>query len=230
VSVVDTLPQGVTFGNAVGGGWNCNQAANVVTCTRDDLGVGAAPVVTITVSAPLSSGTITNTATVSSLAQDPNSANNTARIGSVVNPPALAQADLAIAKQASPDPVPAGTTLTYTLSVENLGPDTAIGVTVTDHLPPEVTFLNVVGSGWSCNYANGSVACTRPGLTVATAPAINITVLAPQSSGTITNTAAVGSAATDPYTSNNSAAAQSIVRPVYRVYVPLVLCPEPLLR
>ena len=49
--------------------------------------------------------------------------------------PVVNDADLSIAKSDSPDPVVAGTQLTYTLEVENDGPDIALDVVVTDTLP-----------------------------------------------------------------------------------------------
>ncbi len=49
-------------------------------------------------------------------------------------------ADLSLTKVGEPDPVAAGETLTYTLTVYNAGPSAAQGVVLTDTLPPEVIF------------------------------------------------------------------------------------------
>ncbi|HEX8752898.1 MAG TPA: hypothetical protein VF731_05720, partial [Solirubrobacterales bacterium] len=46
--------------------------------------------------------------------------------------------DLKITKTDSPDPVRVGATLSYLIGVEDLGPQTATGVTVTDSLPKSV--------------------------------------------------------------------------------------------
>ena len=51
-------------------------------------------------------------------------------------------ADLAISKGDSPDPVGVGTALTYTIGVQNLGPESAGKVTVTDQLPEGVDFVS----------------------------------------------------------------------------------------
>jgi len=65
LSVTDTLPAGVGFVSATGTGWTCNQAAGVVTCTRATLTAGAAPAITIVVTAPTSGPPqITNNASV----------------------------------------------------------------------------------------------------------------------------------------------------------------------
>ncbi len=60
VSVSDTLPIGVSYVSATGTGLEPVRGRRVVTCTRASLGVGAAPDITITVTAPAGGGTITN--------------------------------------------------------------------------------------------------------------------------------------------------------------------------
>ncbi|MCB0551372.1 MAG: DUF11 domain-containing protein, partial [Phaeodactylibacter sp.] len=70
VSVANTLPAGVANVIASGAGWSCDESMGIVTCTRASLSPGAAPTITITVTAPAASGDITNAATVSSAATD----------------------------------------------------------------------------------------------------------------------------------------------------------------
>src|SRR5207302_268915 len=116
-------------------------------------------------------------------------------------------------KSDSPDPVIAGGTLTYTLTVSNAGPSTSSNVTVTDTLSPGVTFQSASGTGWSCSQASGTVTCTRASLapTGSTSSTITILVTAPNEGGTITNTASVSSATPDPNPANNSATEQTTV-------------------
>jgi uncharacterized repeat protein (TIGR01451 family) len=78
VTVTDALPAGVSFVSASGTGWNCSQSSGVVTCTSNSVAQGAAPAITIQVTAPNSPTTITNTATVSTNSFDPLSNNNSA--------------------------------------------------------------------------------------------------------------------------------------------------------
>jgi len=115
------------------------------------------------------------------------------------------RADLACAKSDSADPVAASATLTYTLAVDNAGPEDAVMVRVTDTLPAGVTFLDASGAGWTCNHAGGQVVCTRASLPVGTAPDITIRVTAPPVAGTITNSAVVASGGIDPNPADNSA-------------------------
>jgi uncharacterized repeat protein (TIGR01451 family) len=65
VSVTDTLPAGTTFISATGSGWSCANASGTVTCTRSSLAPGDAPLITLTVGAPATGGTVTNHASVS---------------------------------------------------------------------------------------------------------------------------------------------------------------------
>jgi uncharacterized repeat protein (TIGR01451 family) len=54
----------------------------------------------------------------------------------------IGEAELVICKQDYPDPVVAGNNLTYTLCYENFGTVNATNTTITDVLPPEVTYLS----------------------------------------------------------------------------------------
>ena len=51
-------------------------------------------------------------------------------------------ADVSIAMTDAPDPVNAGASLTYTVTVNNLGPDPATNVVVTDTLPAAVSYIS----------------------------------------------------------------------------------------
>jgi uncharacterized repeat protein (TIGR01451 family)/CSLREA domain-containing protein len=65
LSVSDTLPLGTGFTAAKGAGWGCEFASGAVTCARPSLGIGAAPPITIAVTAPSAAGSIMNMASVS---------------------------------------------------------------------------------------------------------------------------------------------------------------------
>ena len=118
-------------------------------------------------------------------------------------------ADLSLTISASPDPVTAGTALTYLIAVTNHGPSSASSITVTDTLPAGVTFVSASGSGWTCN-GSGPVQCTMPLLPAGPA-SISIAVKAPLTAGTITNSASIASATTDPKPSNNNFAVTTLV-------------------
>ena len=199
VSVADTLPAGVAFVSASGTGWTCGEAAGVVTCTRPSLATGAAPDITINVTAPAAAGSLVNNATVSSATTDPNLTNNTGQLTTTVT----ALADLSLVKT-GPATVGAGGAVAYTLTVSNAGPSTATSVSVSDTLPPGVSFVSASGTGWTCGQAAGVVTCTRPSLATGVAPNITINVTAPAAAGSLVNTATVSSATTDPDLTNNT--------------------------
>ncbi|OGO60658.1 MAG: hypothetical protein A2032_06555 [Chloroflexi bacterium RBG_19FT_COMBO_49_13] len=83
VSVVDTLPAGVTFDHASAG---CVEASGVVTCEVGDLASGGLVEIIIVVISPSEAGNITNTATVSGDVADLNPSNNTATQDTMVTP------------------------------------------------------------------------------------------------------------------------------------------------
>jgi uncharacterized repeat protein (TIGR01451 family) len=208
VTVSDTLPAGVAFVSANATQGACGQAAGLVTCNLGSLAEDASATVTIVVTPP-SMGLITNSATVSAGQVDPTPANNASDLDTVVDPRGMT--DLAIEKTDSVDPVPLGGALTYTLQVTNHGGNTAKAPAVSDTLPPGTSFVAASGAGWSCNFASGTLTCTRPSLGIGAAPPITIAVTAPATPGSILNTASVSFADPDTTPGNNSGSATTQV-------------------
>jgi uncharacterized repeat protein (TIGR01451 family) len=209
VSVTDTLPAGVTFVSAAGSGWSCTNTGDVsVTCTRPTLAPGAAPAITLVVTAPTAVATLSNTAAVSATTSDPDPANNTSTVSTSVVP----AADLSIVKT-GPASVTPGGSVTYSLAVANAGPSDAAAVSVTDTLPAGVTFVSATGTGWTCtNAGNASVTCTLPTLATGTSAApISVVVTAPIHAAVLANTSAVTSSTADPDPSNNSSSVSTAV-------------------
>jgi uncharacterized repeat protein (TIGR01451 family) len=130
---------------------------------------------------------------------------------------------LSISKLDTPDPVEAGATLTYTLSVSNLGPTSASLITVTDELPSGVTYGNAWGDGWDCIQAGQEATCTRASLGAGLSSSIVLTVTAPGDTGRITNTASVLSYEPDVDLGDNIASAGTLIVSHHYIYLPLVL-------
>lgn len=126
------------------------------------------------------------------------------------------EADVELVKTDSPDPVVVGETLRYTLLVNNLGPDPARNVALSDTLPAGVTFVSVVASQGSCGYSTGTVTCSLADLAqpppggVATAT-VTIDVTPTQAGTTVQNTATVSTGTEDFDQSNNTATATTEV-------------------
>src|SRR5262249_48711936 len=111
VVVTDTLPAGATAASASGPGWACGApSGGVLTCTRASMDVGAAPPITLTLTAP-SSGSLTNTASVRGSNVDPVAANDTAAETTTVSG-APVGADLEITIGGVSETVEAGQALT----------------------------------------------------------------------------------------------------------------------
>ncbi len=116
---------------------------------------------------------------------------------------AMAQsADLVVNHADSPDPGPAGGIFTYTLRIDNNGPNGATGVTLTDTLPVGSTFVDVATTAGTCSQAAGVVDCSLGNIPFNSNQTVTIRVRLP-SAGVWTNTATAGSATSDPNTSNN---------------------------
>lgn len=136
-----------------------------------------------------------------------------ANVGSAAQP---GSSNLKITKSDSPDPVRVGEQLTYTIAVENLGPDPATGVTVTDNLPKGVDLVSASGPSGACAAKGGKLTCTigalAPlGINYGGSPASVTIVVVPRDSGTIRNTATVKGDQKDHVAANNKATATTLV-------------------
>ena len=115
--------------------------------------------------------------------------------------------DLSLAKLDTPDPVAARGMLTYTLTAANDGASPAPAAGIRDTLPAGVTFVSAADG---CTHAAGVVDCELGTLSPGESADVTI-VVTPRRPGTITNTAVVGSAVSDPDASDNTATATTVV-------------------
>ena len=129
----------------------------------------------------------------------------------------LRVADLEITKSDAPDPVVAGTALTYQLNVTNHGPSNALSVAVVDTLPAGVTLASATPSQGSCS-GTTTVTCAigslANGASAAVTIVVNVDPALVHNAGaptTITNNAGVSSPASDPNPGNNNASAATRV-------------------
>jgi uncharacterized repeat protein (TIGR01451 family) len=209
VTVSDTLPAGLTDVTPDLPGWDCATGADVI-CEGERLKRHEIVTLTLTATAPITPGVITNTARVTSTLADLSPAHNADRITTTVSP----VADLGLVKSVTPTvTVPQGAPLTYTLAVSNAGPSPLDRtVTITDALPAVLETVDITAPGWTC--ATGAVVedvrpltCTLGGLDVGPAPGIVITATAPSTTGLVLrNAAGVTTMASDPITLNNRSA------------------------
>lgn len=131
-------------------------------------------------------------------------------VGGSIHPSAAQEtADLAITKVADPKNVKIGENITFTITLTNLGPSTATGVTFGDPLPDP---LNLVSFTCSDGTVVGSFCAVESVVSGASVTAILVaTPIAnpAKSERKFSNTAFISeSAATDPNASNNSASVE----------------------
>ena len=233
VVVTDTLPTGLSYVSSTD---TCTAVAATLTCHLGALASGRSTSFTVQVKVPanylssrgLNTATIINTATVTADQADPNPGNNTASASTKV----VAVSDLSITKSGSPNPVAAGTNLTYTVNVSNAGPSDATNVVFTDNLPAGVTFLHsspVACAGTTvltCNTGTVASAGHRSFTIVVSIPA---DYLSSRNVNTamISNTANVTSAATDPNPSNNRSSLGTKVISVADLDMTVTVAPNP---
>ena len=125
-------------------------------------------------------------------------------------------ADLAVALADAPDPVAAGTQVTYTVTVTNGGPSPATSVTLTDVLPAAPRFVSATASQGSCSrtgsgQTGGTLTCGLGTLPSGGTATVTI-VVKPSKAGTVTNTATVQALQPDPDAANNAATETTTVR------------------
>jgi uncharacterized repeat protein (TIGR01451 family) len=123
----------------------------------------------------------------------------------VVGAAAALGADLKVSKTASADTVNQGSNVTYTIRVENLGPEAATGVTVRDELNKALRFVSASSSLGQCSAAGATVSCAIGSLAAGVTP-VTVTLLAKaEKTGTVRNTASVTADQADAVSSNNEA-------------------------
>ncbi|MEM1332021.1 MAG: hypothetical protein AAGG08_01065, partial [Actinomycetota bacterium] len=200
VVVTDTLPTEVTLTDITSAAAGAVCTAGSVSCTIPTLPAGdsAEVVVTGTVDAR-AVDSITNAASVSSATDDPDPSDDDTTVDTPITP----FVDLSITKALSTSPIVAGTQDRYTIVVTNDGPATAAGVTVTDVLPAEFSFVSASSPIGSCTHdgsaTGGTVTCSLGDLNDQASVSITIDVdVAADAIGSISNTAAVTSSTVDP--------------------------------
>ena len=111
-------------------------------------------------------------------------------------------ADVSVSKTADNDPVTAGESVTYTVRVDNNGPDTAWGVTVQDVLPADTTLTGI--SGCENDPADLSEPCSLGMISAGQHKEFTISAdVSPSASGSLTNEAQVATTSEDPVDAND---------------------------
>ena len=202
VTISDTLPLGTTYQDCHGG-LSCGPTGGVVTWYLSSVNPPASGVVTLVVQvdASLPAGAVlTNAVTIT----------DTSRLSDTdeITTPVEGLADLTVSKADQPDPVAAGTTLTYTLVYTNNGACRAQDVYVTDTLSASVHFGGVVSEVpplFGPTQTGQLLTWYTPTLPAGTQGTIVFTVTVnTNATGTLTNSVIITSVTLDPDASNNA--------------------------
>lgn len=218
------VPANTTFVSiSAPAGWTCNTPAvggtGSITCAAPTLAAGATANFTtvVNVNGGTATGTvISDTVSASSLTPDSNVANNSATANTSVG--ATGGGDLTVTNTSTPNPVVAGTNITYTQVVTNLGAAAATSATFSQVTPPNTNFQSLTPpAGWACVTppvsGTGAISCTNP--SVASGASGTFTLVLQVNGGTasgtvITDTVTVG-AANDAIPANNTATTTNTV-------------------
>jgi uncharacterized repeat protein (TIGR01451 family) len=195
VVVTDNLPSGLTFVSATPS--QGTYASATGTWTVGAIANGAAPTLQVVATVTSTSGitrVVQKTQTEADYASDNDTDSVTLNDNTV--------ADLAMSLVASQEPVPQGTTFTYTIVVSNHGPAAATNVTVTDSLPAGLTFVSSATTQGSCT-GTTNVGCNLGTLADGNSASIQI-VVTKTVGGNVSNSASVAATEIDPFMPNNS--------------------------
>ena len=166
---------------------------------------------------PLSATVVKNGATLASLGMTEGTYTTTLTNGEVTDTVTIIvgsfvvveEADLTISKLDTPDPVVAGTNLTYTIRVDNIGDAVADDVVVTDTLPAGVTLVSTTGCAED---PAGVPACSLGTIAAGGFAEYTVTVAVdPSTLGSVVNNVTVATSSTESDETNNSATAETTV-------------------
>ncbi len=208
-TVADTFPASLTCSwTCVGAGGGACTAGPVAGNINDSVNLPAGGSVTYTASCTISAaatGTLANTATVSSAVTDPNPANNSATDTDTLTP----SADVSITKTDGITTATPGGSVTYTITASNAGPSNTTG-TVADTFPGILSGCSTtcVGAGGGTCSAGPTAGNINDRVTLPAGGSVSYTStcsVSAAATGSLANTATVSSTATDPNPANNSA-------------------------
>ncbi|PKL58205.1 MAG: hypothetical protein CVV34_03530, partial [Methanomicrobiales archaeon HGW-Methanomicrobiales-5] len=199
VVTTDTLPAGVIFVNGVSTSGTVTETAGVVTADIGDLASGDVVTITLTVEA-IAVGETTNTAVVDSTTSDVDTTDNT------TTPPVTVDvfpvADLSVTKTASAPTALLGQPFTYTITITNNGPSTAVDVYTTDTLPSGVVYVSSTTTTGTVTANAGVVVASLGDIAVGDSETIVLTV-STTTTGLKNNRARVDSSTVDLDPSDN---------------------------
>lgn len=208
-----------------GEGWECEVSGERITCvTQSGLPFGQTlPTISIVSTTPDQGTQVDSRARVAGTIEDVDRRNNRSQTTAVLQ----RAADLALTKRATRSIIPAGSVVTYRLTMTNNGPGSTADAQVRDMLPTGFTWLPNRSDN-RCTNESRAVTCTvdsvlRPGDSTTFVIRARI---AKNIRGTVINTARASSSQPDDNPRNNRARARVTVVGDITPQVPLVQPPR----
>ena len=208
VVLTDVLPSGVTLLTDLSG--ICTLESGVATCALGDLASGGSVEIDVLTTAD-EAGNPVNAVEIASDVVDPNTENNSSSAEvTVTEPGGEPTADLSIVKTSDVTTALVGDTITWTIRIENAGPDEATNVVYTDFLPSGISLVPPASPPSICTVDDGVATCEVGDLASGGSFERVLRTIA-NVAGTLLNAVEIASDVVDPNTGNNSSSAEVTV-------------------
>ena len=211
VMISDQLPSQVTkiSASVSQGGIEPTMGGTTVTAIVGTIAAGSTVTLTIVVDTNLGYvGSITDSAAVSCQQTNP----VPSALDATVTTQVVTETDIAVALSASPNPVLAGGELTDTITISDLGPEAATGVTAMLPLAPGVSFVSGSSGGATVTSSSGQVFVAVGAMAANTQVTVSV-IVEPTIAGPLEQTVTVSSNAIDSDPSNGTSSSTTQVLP-----------------
>lgn len=222
------IPNSLTYkSSSVPPGVTINSTPTGLNASIPLIPSGTQVVFTVTVT-PTVVGTVSTSATVTSNEIDPNSADNSVTVNTVVNIPA----NLNIKLSSTPPTVTVGQNVSIWAFITNNGPGVADDTVAQIVLPSNVSFVSAAPGQGTVSFVNGVVTANLGTVELGGTVPVQVTVTAPidvPQSGGVDFSASVSSTELDPDTSDNATTLSVAVEPSTDLVLTLTATPDAVL-
>ena len=196
VVLTDTLPNSY-FADYVSAtpGCSINEGEDKVTCALGTINSGGSVPITVVVK-PKKPFKLVNSVVATSPAPDPNRGNNSSTLETKVSP-----TDLRVSQTATPSPVAVGGNLTYTITINNNGPEGIEELNMMDTIPGTVNIVSLTPAD-SCDFGPEKVSCGFGNMASGASKTITL-VVTPTVAGDLANQVELVSSTPNINTANN---------------------------
>ncbi|HZW04436.1 MAG TPA: putative Ig domain-containing protein [Anaerolineaceae bacterium] len=211
----DATPPAVVVTGVTAGATYALGSAPLASCATADTLSGVASEAALTLNGGDAHGVGDITATCAGGTDNAGNASDPVSLKYTVSLPP-ASANLELTKVDRSDPVNVGSSLLYTLTVSNRGPDAAENVVLTDTFDLNTSYVKVSNvKGWTCKQTDGVLTCSTKSLASGATATFNLAVMVSRSAAPgseLVNTAWVSSPTYDPDLENNATVQATLVK------------------